>query len=236
MLFAFNVSAVNTNLLPEKDASFEGGLKDTLWYSFGGAGFTSGEGISGDGIKMNYIPQSWSSPAIELSQFISEPGVYSVGFAVKTESKNDTVNMALLIRGVRRNSFIVQHGNNFFYTLDSIKTKSDTWTYVSGEFEVTQDDIDRKSKWELCLASVPEDVTDIYIDNAELIKGTKDKLTGISAKDIAGVNGDANENRDVKATFDPSVKETFVWALATSLGIALFTTVFKINNKEEVTR
>lgn len=230
-LFAFNVNGVGkTNLLPEDDSTFENGLSNTLWYSFGGAGFTIGDGATGEGIKMNYIPNSWSSPTIDLSQFINEPGVYSVGLAIKAETKNDTVNMSLLIRGNKRNSFIIQHGNNFYYNLGSVKTKSDTWTYISDEFEVTQDDIDRKGKWELCLASVPDDVTAVYMDNAELIKGKDEELTGISAI------FKTEENGDIKAVFDESVKETFFWALATSLGIALFVTAFKINNKEEVTK
>lgn len=218
------------NLLSKDDSEFES--TQITWQPFGDADYKIGEGYSGNGLKMISIPHSWSSPAIDMSPYITSPGVYSVGLAVKCEGQNSTSSVDLLIRGRSANSFLHSSGNNVLTSLSSAREKTGEWFFISGQFTVTEDDIKNKNEWLLCLGSISEGTEALTIDNVQLIFGKPSNLKRIGSD---GTDSDTSAFSDT-VELDPSIKNAFFVSLITSVCVAGAVIAFKIKKSGKRSR
>lgn len=218
------------NLLSKDDSEFESA--QITWQPFGDADYKIGEGYSGNGLKMISIPYSWSSPAIDISPYITSPGGYSVGLAVKCEGQNRASNISLLIRGRSANSFLRASGENVLTSLSSAYGKTGEWFFISGQFTVTDEDIKNKNEWLLCLGSISEGTETLTIDNVQLIFGKPSNLKK------TGDNGSDSETNAFSNTveLDPSIKNAFYISLAASVCTAAAVIAFKIKKSGKRSR
>lgn len=212
------------NLLSEDESEFEDSL--ITWIPFGGAVCEIGEGYSGNGLKMTSVPHSWSSPALDIAPYITSPGVYSVGLAVKVKGESEMSSVNLLIRGTRENSFLHASGNNVLTSLSSARGKTNEWFFVTGSFTVTEEDIKNKDQWLLCLGSISEGTKSLTIDKVQLVFGKASNIERIETEAGAGIF-----IKNVE--FDRGIANAFYVSVAISLFAVTAVIAFKIKKEKE---
>ncbi len=166
---------LSDNLVPEKDATFEGitSYEETAWENIWSGSYKVTEGYEGQGLQ--FTPQagmSYCSPSYNISPLIKEAGDYEVSFRIKYEGNIKALPIkpnGILIRGGKGvlNSFIVEHGNNnsYFRTKFDIDGDLGEWQKITFLFSCEEEDIDADAIWRVCLEMIDANITSFTIDN-----------------------------------------------------------------------
>lgn len=192
---------VEGNILPDKASTFDSAtsVADSGWTSKVGspAVSISSDGAPGKSLKMT-MPQStaapYSSAAIDIAPYITSPGEYIVTFDYKVTSANDVKPFYVLIRTDKEYSFSKTYNGNIYGELDGTKIgASGAWYTYSSVLTVTQEDINSKGSWKLCLHRISSEVSEIYIDNVVI-------TAKYSANFIPAVSSNFESAADVSST------------------------------------
>ncbi len=177
------VETIN-NLLTEEQSTFDGieKISQSGWTYFkdGKVELSLTDGVDGSQcLKYTGGSTNYSSPMLNLQNYIKEAGEYKISFMVKLGGEDvDTISgsgFAILVRGLSANdanTFIVKSptSENYRYVPSAtIDGDIDDWMTVEFSLSVFDEDIDgKKHNWILCMHTIDEKVEEIYIDNVQV--------------------------------------------------------------------
>lgn len=185
-----------SNFLPEKASVFDTAqsVEDTFWTKkYGSPTVTlSDDGAPNKSLKFT-TPNSYSSPAINLADYITYAGTYNISFDYKVKSTVDTVPFTVLIRSDKVYSFTKQVGSNIYGEIGKAQLgANDVWYTFSSSVTVTEDDLANKSEWNLCVHNINSSVSEIYIDNVIVANDYSDNLIPDISSDFDTATSPAN--------------------------------------------
>ncbi len=230
------------NLIEEMSSDFNDAVRvsDTAWEAFSCGMLQLAESYDGKCIKTDSLPNSWSSPSIDLYPYITSAGTYSVGFAYKVVLGGTQGDAKFAIRGKAANSFLQQHGSNVFSEFGSNRIISDTWQYHCFSFDVTEDDINAPNEFNFCFSSIPENVKSVEIDDFVLVFGDKNSLPAqpeLPVNESADIQQRPSANAGGRKTFfDPRIKSASVITLvitAVTVGVVIAFKLIKYKKENE---
>ncbi len=202
------------NLLENYTPTFSG---LATWQQSGWEGFVAGkmslsdEGYSGNCLKMETPEKTWGSPALNVYNYIDEPGQYTFAVFVKYDGNNEK-KFNFIIRGTKVTSFIRESGSNFIGPLGAKKVTAGQWSKVVFTFNVTADDLKTEDSWKICISTVDNDIQALYFDEAVLIKGDASNLPDDPTPD-EGVILEQKAEKEEKQLYDPETKDVAVKTL-----------------------
>ena len=218
------------NLIEKASAEFEGisNVTNTQWYAFQGENMVvDGTGYVGNCITMQSVPYSWSSPAINIYQYITEPGPYTVSLMMRVVFTGEATTPSLTLRGDAQNSFIQKQDTQFFTGIGSVQDKieSGQWYELLGTFTAVESDLAGAHNWTICLGGLPEQTVSVSIDSISLIKG--------AAVLPADENNETEQNAAAsKVIFNPLTGVAAIATAAVTVSIVLITISLKIKSKK----
>lgn len=202
------------NLLENYTSTFSGlaTWEQSGWESFSAGKMSlSDEGYSGNCLKMETPEKTWGSPALNVYNYIDEPGQYTFAVFVKYDGNNEK-KFNFIIRGTQENSFIQKSGSNFIGPLGAKKVTAGQWSKVVFTFNVTADDLKTEDSWKICISTVDNDIQALYFDEAVLIKGDASNLPDDPTPD-EGVILEQKAEKEEKQLYDPETKDVAVKTL-----------------------
>lgn len=169
-----------TNVLPEKASVFDTAqsVSDTLWSKkYGSPTVTlSDDGAPNKCLKFT-VPNKYSSPAVNLADYITYAGLYRISFDYKVKTSKDVEPFRALIRSDKVYSFTKQVGNNIYGEIGKAQlSANNVWYTFTAYLNVTEDDLKNKDRWDLCVHEVNSAVSEIFIDNAVVSAAYSDNL------------------------------------------------------------
>lgn len=181
----FSSGNSKVNLIPDKSSTFNkvSTVDETAWTEK--YGDISPE-ISSDGYEgtncLYYEKEAsgssaYYSPAINLAQYITSEGAYTVRFKYKVTADETLSPFYCAIRGTADdcNSFIKETDGNFYADFAAAPlTVPGDWQDYELSFFVKAEDIKSSAVWNFCLHRISDKVTGICIDNFELFSDAED--------------------------------------------------------------
>lgn len=219
------------NLLKGATSTFDDitDLKQSGWTGLS-AGIMSltKEGYSGGCLKMETPPNTWGSPVLDIFPYIKEPGKYSVSMMVKYDGDGEK-DMALIIRGSRKNSFIEQHNTNFYTDIGTKRVKAGEWTRIMATFTVAKEDILENDSWRLCFSSIAADVKALYIDEVALVNGGVANLPAVAEpNESVQIEQAKREEEQLPPLYDENIKKTAISTAIRTLIVVVVVILLKI--------
>ena len=158
-------------VIPASSSFFEASsVEETAWTGKIGSPevWISSVGYRGKALAFAPCGQSYYSPTIDLSEYITSENQYTVAFRYAYSGTASGAPFASTVRTDRVYSFSQQHGTNCYATLPSLTPlASDQWGYYTCTFTVTAADIAALGDgyWNFCFHEIDAGVSEILIDN-----------------------------------------------------------------------
>ena len=164
------------NIIPEASSSFTGvsSVSKTAWTRKIGspAVSISSAGYSGKCLSFRNNNSSFASPAIDISKYISVRNSFTISFRYKFSGSAAGAPFAPTIRTDKTYSFSDKHDSNCYSAFPSADgTTAGVWHTYTYAFAVTAKDVTavKNGYWNFCFHNIDAGVTEIYIDDFEII-------------------------------------------------------------------
>lgn len=191
-----NISAADTNLIPEADCKMN---KGNNWAPYTG-GKVSVVSLKTATDSKNTVlkatdlgKNTWETPFLEIFAIIKDDvdkngaGRYKVSFEYMFQGEEDKdYNITTMIRSTRPMKVLTKKNNDSTQFRDSmgrISGKTGVWRTFNTTFGVVEEDVQNaNTSWMFCFDGFPTDLTTMYFDDFVITRTAVKDITDVSVK------------------------------------------------------